>query len=61
MSNLETIKELANAIRVLAESIHYTKLGNDISFEEHSALHNIIHDMLCLVREVGDLSERTAD
>lgn len=54
MSNVETIKQLANAIRVLAESIHYTKLGDNISFEGHSALDNIISDMICLVREVDE-------
>lgn len=54
MNNAETIKQLANAIRVLAETIHYTKLGDDIPFEKHSALHNIIYDMLCLVREVDE-------
>lgn len=54
MSERETIKQLANAIRVLAESIHYTKLSENISFENNSALHNIIHDMLCLVREIDE-------
>lgn len=54
MSERETIKQLANAIRVLAESIHYTKLSENISFENNSSLHNIIHDMLCLVREVDE-------
>lgn len=54
MSERETIKQLANAIRVLAESIHYTKLSENISLENNSSLHNIIHDMLCLVREVDE-------
>ena len=54
MNERETIKQLANAIRVLAESIHYTKLSENIPFEDNSSLHNIIHDMLCLVAEVDD-------
>ena len=54
MNGRETLKQLANAIRVLAESIHYTKLSDELSYEEPSSLHNIIHDMLCLVREVDE-------
>lgn len=54
ISERETIKQLANAIRVLAETIYYTKLSDELSYEEHSALHNIIHDMLCLVTEVNE-------
>lgn len=57
MKERETIKQLANAIQVLAESIHYTKLGDELSYEGQSSLHNTIHDMLCLVREV-DKNER---
>ena len=54
MSNVEIIKEITNTIRVLAEFIHYTKLGDDLSYDEHSTLDNIIYNMICLVKEIDE-------
>ena len=54
MSNAETVKELATAIRILAETIQYTKLGDEISYGVRSELMNIINNMETLVAEVDE-------
>lgn len=54
MNNAETIKELANAIQILAESIHYTKLGDELPYGVRSELIDIINNMDTLVAEVGE-------
>lgn len=52
MNERKTIKELANAIQILAESIHYTKLGDELSYGVRSELIDIINNMETLVAEV---------
>ena len=51
MNNAETVKELANAIQILAESIQYTKLGDELSYGVRSELTDIINNMETLGEE----------
>lgn len=54
MNSAETIKELANAIQILAESIHYTKLGDELPYGVRGQLIYIINNMETLVAEVEE-------
>lgn len=54
MNNTETVKELARAIKTLAESIQYTELHGNLTLEHYTKLLNIVIDMETLLEEVDE-------